>query len=70
MNALKLERCVTTRAAAKVLGISCRRVRRLIHKGPLPAYRAEGRLWIRPDDLQAFLVQTFRTFLGAPTLVR
>ncbi len=47
----------STSEAARRLGVSRRQIYRLIHQGPLEAYRgAGGRLWIRRQDLAAFRV--------------
>ncbi len=44
----------STAKAARWLGVSVRQVYRLIHRGPLNAYRgAGGRLWIQQADLRA-----------------
>lgn len=50
-----LPRLVTLREASIALGISPRTLRRRIRDGSLAARRIEGRLYLLPEDVRAFV---------------
>ena len=46
---------VPIRAAASAIGVSARTLRRRVEDGSLPAHRIRGRLYVRPEELRAFV---------------
>jgi excisionase family DNA binding protein len=51
-----LERLLSTREAANILGIHVQTVRQYIRRGELPAVKISPRLYkIRPEDLEKFI---------------
>ncbi len=50
-----LTRLLALREVAAMLGISVVTARRRIHSGALPAHRIEGRLYVKPEELRAYV---------------
>lgn len=55
LQAVSLSPLITVAQAASALGVSSRTVRRRVAKGLLPAHRITGRLYIKREDLRAFI---------------
>lgn len=50
-----LPNLVRVREAAMAVGVSPRTLRRRIEEGLLPAVRIKSRLYVKPEDLRAFV---------------
>ncbi|MBX6745217.1 MAG: helix-turn-helix domain-containing protein [Acetobacteraceae bacterium] len=55
LRRVTLPQLITASAAAVALGVSARTIRRRIADGSLPACRIRGRLYLRPEELRAFV---------------
>ncbi len=50
-----LPQLVPVREAAVSIGVSPRTLRRRVEDGSLPAVRIKGRLYVKPEELRAFV---------------